>query len=102
MTCFIGEIDIRDVRFDEAQRGAGFAAHGVFGQVEVEEAAGGGGEQRRVGGRAAGGDYGHGVLGAGDVFGDVEAGPAGADDDEAGEGRRGGGHDGMGVVVGLG
>ena len=86
-TSFPAKVDPRDVGFDEAEGGAGFGPHGVFGEVEVEEAAGGGGEERGVGRRAAGRDDGHGVFGRGDALGDVEAGPAGANDEEAREGR---------------
>ena len=45
---FGGEGDGCDVCFEKAAF-AGFAADGLFGEIEIEEAAGGGGEKRGVG-----------------------------------------------------
>lgn len=78
---FGGEGDGGDVCFEEAAF-AGFAPDGLFGEVEVEEAAGSRGEQRGVGRRPTGGDDGDRVEGWREVVGQIETGPAGADDDD--------------------
>lgn len=79
--CFGGEGDGGDRGFEEAAF-AGFAPDGLFGEVEIEEAAGSRGEQWGIGRRPTGGDDGDGIEGWGKVVGQVETGPAGADDDD--------------------
>jgi len=59
--------------------GARASADGFFGEAEVEEAAGCAGEEGRVLDCAEGGDDVDGVFGGGEVLGEGEAGPAGAD-----------------------
>lgn len=71
-------------------RGAGFGTDGFFGEVEVEETAGGGGEEGRVSGCSSRGDYGDAVGGSAEVGGEIETGPARADDQNVRLGHFGG------------
>ena len=74
------EADGDDVRLVVCDAGARLRADRFFGEVEVEETAGGGGEQGRVGAGASRGNYGYAVGRSVEVGGEIETGPAGADD----------------------